>query len=34
MENATLAKEPITGDMLIGKVRTVIWPLSEIRGVE
>lgn len=24
----------ITGDMLVGKVRFVIWPLSEIRGVE
>jgi len=24
---------PITGDMIIGKVRTVIWPLSEIRDV-
>lgn len=25
---------PITGDMLVGKVRSVIWPLSEIRSVE
>lgn len=25
---------PITGDMIVGRVRTVIWPLSEIRGVE
>ena len=24
---------PITGDMIIGKVRTVIWPISEIRNV-
>ena len=24
---------PITGDMLVGKVRQVIWPLSEIRPV-
>lgn len=25
---------PITKDMLVGKVRTVIWPLSEIRAVK
>lgn len=25
---------PITGDMIVGRVRTVIWPLSEIRGVQ
>ena len=25
---------PITEDMLVGKVRTVIWPLSAIRGVD
>jgi len=25
---------PITGDMIIGKVRTVIWPISEIRSVD
>ena len=25
---------PITEDMLVGRVRTVIWPLSAIRGVE
>ena len=25
---------PITGDMLVGKVRCVIWPFSDVRGVE
>ena len=25
---------PISGDMIVGKVRTVIWPLSEIRSVD
>lgn len=25
---------PITGDMLVGKVRYVIWPFSDVRGVE
>ena len=25
---------PITSDMIIGKVRTVIWPISEIRNVD
>lgn len=25
---------PIIKDMIVGRVRTVIWPLSEIRGVE
>ena len=25
---------PITSDMIVGHVRTVIWPLSEIRGVD
>ncbi len=25
---------PITGDMLVGKVRYVIWPFTDIRGVE
>lgn len=25
---------PITGDMLVGKVRYVFWPFTEVRGVE
>jgi len=35
--NDTSAKNdvgPITGKMLVGKVRTVIWPLDDIRGVK
>ena len=25
---------PITGDMLVGKVRSVIWPIDSFRGVD